>query len=58
MVVKDFSRWILICFNIKKQKDFDEADEEELKRNGCVWTTLQRELFLTKVNNRDNNIGY
>ena len=29
MVVRDFSRWILIQFNIKKQKDFDEADAQE-----------------------------
>ena len=29
LVVRDFSRWILLRLNIKTQKEFDEADEEE-----------------------------
>ena len=37
LVVKDFSRWILLRLNIKTQKDFDEADEEESRGKTVIF---------------------
>ena len=40
MVVRDFSRWILVRLNIKKQQEFDEADEEELRGKSSPFGVL------------------